>query len=203
MPPPLAPPGSPICSSPCIHHSRSGSDPFWMSLVASVASQDLHSRHLHSVWAALGLPHRHKVSALTPNWFRPLRWAGQDSCRGASSRCHICCWHIFLLHPGQPRTRAKRPDPSRRRIRTPDPDCCKRPLRWVVRTDVAGPQQMSHLLLAHFSTAPRATPNQGKQTRPIKTPHTHTRPRLLRMGDFGTFGGQLLCCRGSTLHWLP
>ena len=133
MPPPLAPPGSPICSSPCIHHSRSGSDPFWMSLVASVASQDLHSRHLHSVWAALGLPHRHKVSALTPNWFRPLRWAGQDSCRGASSRCHICCWHIFLLHPGQPRTRANRPDPSRRRIRTPDPDCCE----WVISAPLA------------------------------------------------------------------
>ena len=147
MPPPLAPPGSPICSSPCIHHSRSGSDPFWMSLVASVASQDLHNRHLHSVWAASSLPHSHIVSALTQNWFRPLR--------------------------------------------------------WVVRTAVAGPQQMSHLNLAHCSTAPRTTPNQCKKTRPIKTPHTRTRPRLLRMGDFGTFGGQLLCCWGSTLHWLP
>ena len=85
MPPPLAPPGSLICSSPYIHHSRGGSDSFWMSLVASVASQHLHSRHLHSVWAALSLPHRHKVSALSPNWFRPLRWAGEDSCRGAAA----------------------------------------------------------------------------------------------------------------------
>ena len=58
---------------------------------------------------------------------------GQDSCRGASSRCHICCWHTFLLHPGQPRTRAKRPDPSRRRIRTPDPDCCE----WVISAPLA------------------------------------------------------------------
>ena len=85
MPPPLAPPGSPICSSPYIHHSRGGSDSFWTSLVASVASQDLHNRHLHSVWAALSLPHRHKVSALSPNWFRSLRWAGEDSCRGAAA----------------------------------------------------------------------------------------------------------------------
>ena len=188
MPPPLAPPGSPNCSSPYIHHSRSGSDPFWMSLVASVASQNLHSRHLHSVWAALGLPHRHKVSALTPNLFRPLRWvvrtavagpaadvtsaagtlfyytqgnpepgqkdpthqdaayahhtpiAANGHCGGWSgqmsrgrSRCHICCWHTFLPHPGQPRTRANRPDPSRRRIRTPDPDCCE----WVISAPLA------------------------------------------------------------------
>jgi len=69
MPPPLAPPGSPICSSPCIHYSRGGSDPFWMSLVASVASQDLHSRHLHSVWAALGL---WRPAAVLPGFHAPL-----------------------------------------------------------------------------------------------------------------------------------
>ena len=109
MPPPLAPPGSPICSSPCIHYSRGGSDPFWMSLVASVASQDLHSRHLHSVCAALGLPHRHKVSALTPNWFRPLRWVVRTAVAGPAADVTSAAGTLFYRTQGNPEPGQKDP----------------------------------------------------------------------------------------------